>query len=155
MSDLASASAAVSAAGRRAWLDEVRATLALAWPLIMTNLLQMALSTTDVVMIGRLGPEALAAGVLGTNLFFAFVIFGIGLVTAVAPMIARELGRKRYSVRDVRRTVRQGLWSAIAISIPVWAILWYRLPSDGALCRGCRRNCASHRSAGTQRLGAE
>ncbi len=120
---------ALSSIGRRrAWLDEVRATLALAWPIIATNLLQMALTTTDVVMMGRLGPDALAAGVLGANFFFAFVIFGIGLASAVAPMIARERGARRHSVRDVRRTVRQGLWSAIAIAIPVWAILWFAKP---------------------------
>ncbi len=113
---------------RRAWLDEVRATFALAWPIILTNLLQMALTTTDVIMLGRLGPDALAAGVLGANLFFAFVIAGIGLVSAVAPMVARELGARRHSVREVRRTVRQGLWSAIAISVPVWAVLWFAEP---------------------------
>jgi MATE family multidrug resistance protein len=113
---------------RQAWRDEVRATLALSWPLILTNLLQIALTTTDVIMIGRLGPDALAAGALGTNLFFAFVIFGMGLVSAVAPMVAREIGARRHSVRDVRRTVRQGLWSAVAISLPVWAILWFAEP---------------------------
>src|SRR4051794_19954933 len=89
---------------RQAWLDEVRATLALAWPIIATNLLQMGLTTTDVIMMGRLGPGALAAGVLGANLFFAFVIAGIGLVSAVSPMIARERGARPHSVRDVRRT---------------------------------------------------
>ena len=124
MSDLA----LLRADRRRAWLDEVRATLALSWPIILTNLLQIALTTTDVIMMGRLGPDALAAGVLGANLFFAFVIFGIGLVTAVSPMIARERGARRHSVRDVRRTLRQGLWSAIAISIPVWVILWFAEP---------------------------
>jgi MATE family multidrug resistance protein len=124
MSDFAQ----TDAGGRRAWLDEVRATLALSWPIILTNLLQIALTTTDVMMLGRLGPEALAAGVLGANLFFAFVIFGIGVVAAVAPMVARERGRKSYAVRDVRRTVRQGLWSTIAITVPVWAILWFAEP---------------------------
>lgn len=124
MSDLASE----RAGRRRAWLDEVRATLALAWPIIATNLLQMGLTTTDVIMMGRLGPDALASGVLGANLFFAFVIGGIGLVTAVSPMVARELGRRRHSVRDVRRTLRQGLWSTIALSLPVWAILWFAHP---------------------------
>ena len=64
--------------------------------------------------MGWLGPDALAAGALGTNLYFAFLIFGIGLVTATAPMIAQELGRNRHSVREVRRTVRQGLWAAVA-----------------------------------------
>jgi MATE family multidrug resistance protein len=36
-------------------------------------------------------------------------------------------------VRDVRRTVRQGLWSALAISLPVWAILWNAEPILRAL----------------------
>jgi MATE family multidrug resistance protein len=124
MSDLA----IPTAVSRRAWLDEARATLALAWPIILTNLLQIALTTTDVIMMGRLGPDALASGVLGANLFFAFVIAGIGLVTAVAPMVAKERGARPYAVREVRRTVRQGLWSAIAISIPVWIALWFAEP---------------------------
>jgi MATE family multidrug resistance protein len=110
---------------RRAWRDEVRATLALSWPMILTNVVQVAITTTDVVMMGWLGPEALAAGALGTNLYFAFMIFGIGLVTAVAPIIAREVGARRHSVREVRRTLRQGLWSAVAISVPIWVILWH------------------------------
>jgi MATE family multidrug resistance protein len=123
MSDLA-----LPADRRRAWLDEVRATLALSWPIILTNLLQIALGTTDVIMMGRLGADALAAGVLGTNLFFGFVIFGIGIAAAVAPMVAKERGARPHSVREVRRTVRQGLWSAIAIAIPVWIVLWFAEP---------------------------
>jgi MATE family multidrug resistance protein len=82
------------------------------------------MTTTDVVVIGRLGPTALAAAALATNLYFAFLIFAIGIVTATAPMMARELGRNRHSVRDIRRTFRQGLWSAIAISVPMWVVLW-------------------------------
>lgn len=112
-------------AARGAWAMEARATIALAWPLVLTNVAQVALGFTDVIMMGWLGPEALAAGALATNLNFAFLIFGIGLVTATAPLIAIELGRNRHSVRDVRRSVRQGLWAAIAISIPFWFVLWH------------------------------
>jgi multidrug resistance protein, MATE family len=110
--------------GWAAWRGELAATLALGWPLVLTNLAQIGLTTADVILMGWLGPHALAAGALGTNLYFAFLIFGIGLVTATAPLIAQELGRKRHSVRDVRRTVRQGLWTAVTISIPVWLVLW-------------------------------
>jgi MATE family multidrug resistance protein len=113
---------------RMAWLGEARATLTLAWPIIFTNLIQVALTTTDVVMLGRLGPEALASGILGANFFFFFIIFGLGITTAVAPMIARERGIRRHAVRDVRRTVRQGLWSVVAITVPVWAVLWFAEP---------------------------
>jgi MATE family multidrug resistance protein len=113
-----------TAVPRAAWGAEVRATLALAWPLILTNLAQVLLGATDVVMTGWLGPDALAAGALATNLNFAFQVFGIGAVAATSPIMARELGRRRHSVRDVRRTVRQGLWMAVSIAIPSWAILW-------------------------------
>lgn len=110
--------------GGAAWRDEVRATLVLGWPLILTNLAQTLMTATDVVMMGWLGPDALAAGALGSNLYFGTMIFGLGLTTATAPMIARELGRKGHSVRDVRRTVRQGMWMAAAVSVPIWIVLW-------------------------------
>lgn len=110
------------------WLNEARATIALALPLILTNLAQTLINVTDVIMIGWLGSRMLAAGALGTNLYFALMIFGIGLVSAVSPMIAREIGRKKHSVRDVRRTVRQGLWAALALVIPFWIILWNTEP---------------------------
>jgi MATE family multidrug resistance protein len=106
------------------WRGEIRATLLLAYPLVLTNLTQALIHATEVVLLGWAGPRTLAAGALGVNLYNAFVVFGMGLVMASAPMLARELGARRHSVRDVRRTVRQALWAAVAISIPVWVILW-------------------------------
>ncbi len=125
-----------------AWGAEFHAMLSLAWPLVFTNLSQVALATTDVIMMGWLGPDALASGALGVNLNFAFLIFGIGLVTATAPLIAIELGKRRHAVREVRRTVRQGFWAALAVTIPVWFVLWHaepilrRLGQDPALAHG-------------------
>src|SRR5690606_32444382 len=86
------ASGAPAAANKR--VAEARAMMALAWPMILTNLGQTAMTTTDVMMIGRLGPDALAAGTLGTSLYFAPMIFGLGLISATSPMIASELGRR-------------------------------------------------------------
>jgi MATE family multidrug resistance protein len=124
------------------WAVEVGATFALAWPLILTNLAQHGLNAVDVVLLGWLSAEALAAGALAHNLYFAFMIFGIGLVTATAPMMAQELGAKRHSVREIRRTVRQGFWIAAAFTLPVWAVLWngeailLRLGQDPVLAAG-------------------
>lgn len=115
----------VPAAGTRgAWVEEIRSTFALAWPLILTNIAQTGMTTTDILMMGRIGPEAVAAGALAANLHFALLIFGIGVMSAASALIATEKGRRRHAVREVRRTVRQGLWSALAISIVAWAILW-------------------------------
>ncbi|MGM4926306.1 MATE family efflux transporter [Tardiphaga sp. 804_B3_N1_9] len=110
---------------RNLWLAELRATLALGWPLILTNLAQIALTTTDVIILGRVSAEALAASALGVNLYFAFLIFAIGLVTATSPMMAEAIGRKLHAVRDVRRTFRQGLWTALIVSVPAWIFLWH------------------------------
>lgn len=106
------------------WREEIRATLSLAWPLVLTNLAQTAMTATDVMILGRVGPATLAAGALGTNLYFAPLIFGLGLMLATVPMMAREVGRRRNSVRDLRRTVRQGLWVAVLAALPIWALLW-------------------------------
>lgn len=107
------------------WRTEIRATLLLAYPLILTNIAQALIHATDIVLLGWVGPRTLAAGALGVNLFNACLIFGLGLVTASAPMMARELGRHRHSVRDVRRTVRQALWASVAVAIPFWLLLWH------------------------------
>lgn len=106
------------------WGGEIRAMIALAWPMVLTNLAQTAMTATDVMMMGRLGPIALGAGALGSNLYFAPLIFGLGMILATSPMMARELGRNRHSVRDIRRTARQGLWVSVAVAVPIWLILW-------------------------------
>jgi MATE family multidrug resistance protein len=107
------------------WAAEALSTLNLSWPLILTNLAQTAMTTTDMMMLGWRGPLTLAAGSLGVNLYFAPMIFGLGLMIATSPMLASERGRIRHSVRDLRRTVRQGLWIAVAVCIPVWILLWH------------------------------
>ncbi|HEY5723392.1 MAG TPA: MATE family efflux transporter [Allosphingosinicella sp.] len=106
------------------WREEARATVSLAWPMILTNVSQSLIQATDVLLLGWVGAHTLAAAQLGTNLYVAFLIFGLGLVSAASPIIAKKLGQHRHSVRDVRRTVRQALWSAVAIVLPVWLILW-------------------------------
>lgn len=110
---------------RDAWLGEFRATLALGWPMVLTNLAQVALTTTDLIVVGRLGARSLAAAALGVNLYFGLLIFAIGLVSATSPMMAEAIGRKRRVAREVRRTFRQGLWSAVIVSIPAWVLLWH------------------------------
>jgi MATE family multidrug resistance protein len=106
------------------WRGEIRATLALSWPMVLTNLAQTAMTATDVMFLGRVGADTLAAGALGSNLYFAPMVFGLGLMLATIPMMAHAVGRNRHSVRDLRRTVRQGLWAAVFISVPIWLVLW-------------------------------
>src|SRR5688572_7340897 len=107
------------------WREELRATVALALPLIGTQLPQISMMTVDVVLLGRLSAEALAAGALGTNVVYVLITFTLGVLMAVSPMIAQALGRKRHSVREARRSVRQGFWAVIAIGAPCMIVIWH------------------------------
>ena len=103
----------------------MRASLALAWPLILANLTQQAIQATDVLLMGRLGATQLAAATLALNLTFTFNIFLLGLVTASSPMMATALGQRFNAVREVRRTFRAGLWLTVLAMPPYWLILWH------------------------------
>jgi len=114
-----------------AWRDELRATLALAWPLILANLTQQAIQATDVLLMGRLGATQLAAATLALNMTFTFNLLMLGLVIASSPMMATALGQRFNAVRDVRRTFRAGLWLIAMLLPPYWLVLWH----IGALMR--------------------
>ncbi len=96
------------------WRAELGASFALAWPLIIAQLAQNLLFTTDVVLMGWLGPKYLAAGTLAGAYLVPFQLTGIGIVGAVAPLVAQARGRG--DTRAVRRIVRQGFWVSILIA---------------------------------------
>ena len=110
---------------RGAWLSELRATLSLAWPLMLANLTQQIIQATDVLLMGRLGATQLAAATLALNLTFTINIFLLGLITASAPMMATALGQRSNAVRDVRRTFRAGLWLMLMAIPPYWLLRWH------------------------------
>lgn len=110
---------------RSPWRGELRATLALAWPLMLANFTQQAIVATDVLLMSRLGAHQLAASALALNFTYTLNMLLMGLVTASSPMLATAIGRRRNDVRDVRRTFRAGLWLLI-LTLPVyWLILWH------------------------------
>jgi MATE family multidrug resistance protein len=104
------------------WTDEARASFRLAWPLIVAQLAQNLLFTTDVVLLGWLGPKYLAAGTLASAFFMPFLLTGVSIVGAVAPLVAQARGGRR--IKDVRRVVRQGMWVAILLATILQPILF-------------------------------
>lgn len=104
--------------------DELRATFRLAWPLVLANLAGIAITTTDVLMLGRLGARELAASALAVNLFNLLLFTGIGIAAGAAPLIAAALGRRKGAIRDSRRTFRMGLFVCAAYSLLSWLLLW-------------------------------
>lgn len=92
-------------------------TIKLALPIALTQLGQIAMMTTDLALIGRLGDTAVAAASLAHTVFFVAFVIGMGLVSAVAPLAAQALGARQP--RTVRRALRVGLWAALLLCVPM------------------------------------
>jgi len=93
----------------------------LALPMVLTQLGQVAMMTTDLAFIGRIGVEAVAAAALAVKVYFVSITFGMGLLAASATFAAQAFGANNLSL--VRRSLRMGLWIALLLSVPIMAIL--------------------------------
>ncbi len=100
---------------RQKILTELRRTASLAWPLVIAQLAVIAINTTDVIMMGWLGPEYLAAGILSTAISHPILLAVLGLLSVVTPLVAQNLASRKF--KEIRRTTRQGLWLAVLASI--------------------------------------
>ena len=83
--------------GQALWRAELAETVRLAAPMALTQLGQIAMMTTDLALIGRLGDAALAAAALAhTVLFAAFTDWhgpGVGRGAARRPGLRRAGSR--------------------------------------------------------------
>ncbi len=106
------------------WRHELGALLRLGIPMGLTQLVQFSINTVDVMMIGRLGAEPLAAASISMVLFYTMWLVGFGPVMAVTPLVSQSLGADPDNCDDVRRSVRMGLWS-IALLFPVALVFFF------------------------------
>ncbi len=100
---------------------EFKQTMLLAGPVVVSMLSQNAMGFIDTVMVGRLGSEALAAVALGNTIYFFLMVVCMGVVLAVGPMVSQAYGA---GLREpVERSVRQGLWLGLMLSVPAFFII--------------------------------
>ena len=96
---------------------ELVETLKLAAPMAATQLGQIAMMTTDLAFIGRLGDAAVGAAALAGTIYFVAFTVGMGLMSAVSPLAAQAFGARDR--RMVRRALRCGLWAGLLITLPI------------------------------------
>ncbi len=102
------------------WRGEIIDTVKLAIPIALTQLGQIAMMTSDLALVGRLGDHAVAAAALAQVILFAGFVLGMGLVSAVAPLAAQAFGAREP--RMVRRALRVGLWASVMLGLPLTAM---------------------------------
>ena len=88
-----SAAGAHAPAGSRVWRAELTETVKLALPIALTQLGQIAMMTTDLALIGRLGDQAVAAAALAHTVLFTVFVHRHG--HRVGGRAARRAGLRR------------------------------------------------------------
>jgi MATE family, multidrug efflux pump len=75
--------------------SELPPMLRLAGPVILAELGWMSMGVVDTIMVGRLGPEAIAASGISNSLQIAFAIFGMGLLLGLDTLVSQAFGARR------------------------------------------------------------
>src|SRR5438477_3104217 len=112
--------AAETAAGS----DLLRTTWALAWPVIFTFSIESFVGLCDMLMIGRLGPTAVAGVGVGVQILGAVDTMMFALGTGVLAIVARHVGAGERA--EAEETLRQslGAGAAVAVLIMLPVIAW-------------------------------
>lgn len=105
---------------------QARTLLGLGVPLVGSHLAQMAIVTTDTVMIGWYDIPSLAALSLSGGIWFIIFILGSGFGFAVMPMVASAVARE--DEREVRRATRMGFWLSVMYGLAVTPIFFFFEP---------------------------
>ncbi|MDZ7801260.1 MAG: MATE family efflux transporter [Trueperaceae bacterium] len=101
---------------RREFADLLR----VAGPLILAQIAQMSMSLVDTLMAGRLGQDALAGIALGSVVFMMVSIVCMGVLFSVAPHVSQAHGAGDAPAAG--RAARQGVWLALLLSLPAFAL---------------------------------
>jgi putative MATE family efflux protein len=88
----------------------------LAWPAILTNLLQSTVGLVGVGIVGRrLGPSAVAATGIGNRFFFFQQVVLMAVTAGTAALVARAWGAGERV--EAERVTRTSLWLALALAL--------------------------------------
>jgi len=108
------------------FVDSVRRLVPLAWPVLVGQLAVMMFSTVDTLMMGRVGPQDLAALAVGSAAYVSIFVGLMGIVLAVGPITGRQFGAN--DLPGAGRSFVQAQWLAVLLCVPGCLALWFPAP---------------------------
>jgi len=91
-----------------------KALFKLAWPLVLTNLLQTMYNITDAFFLGKLGTAEFSAPTLAQPIMFVFIALGAGFSQAGSTIIAQYTGMKRQDLAE--KNAAQAILTTLVLS---------------------------------------
>ncbi|HEV2214343.1 MAG TPA: MATE family efflux transporter, partial [Terracidiphilus sp.] len=104
------------------WKPELRALIALALPVVLSELGWVAQGVVDTIMVGRLGPVAIGAVALGNAVFYTPSLFGIGLLLGLDTLVSQAFGRKDHD--ECHRWLAQGVYLSCIVTVPLMLLIF-------------------------------
>jgi multidrug resistance protein, MATE family len=101
---------------------ELRSLLALAIPVILSELGWMSMSIVDTIMVGRLSAEAIGAVGLGNAIYYSPALFGIGILLGLDTLVSQAYGRGDFD--ECHRWLSQGFYVAITFTPFLMLLVW-------------------------------
>src|SRR5438128_2020959 len=95
--------------------DLVRTIWALAWPVIITFLLESLVGLIDTLMVGRLGASAVAAVGVGAQILSSVSVAMTAVGTGTLALVARHIGAQQH--RDAEGILQQSILAALVLSL--------------------------------------
>lgn len=100
--------------------------LRLSIPLVITGIMQSAISFFENIFLAQLGPEYLAAGALVAWLFATIIVVIFGTLGAINVLVAHKHGAD--DVAGISKVTRDGIVLALMLVVPVFLLLWNMAP---------------------------
>ena len=116
-------------ADNQGWRAETRTILGIGLPLTAAYVAEMGMVITDMIIVGRLGSNELAAVGLAGDWFWVLLLIGMGVISIVGVIAAQCLGEG--DTKGVIAAGEQGMIAATITSIPVMLCTWYLGPVLG------------------------
>ena len=110
---------------RQRWLGlrrEVRPMLNLAVPVVVAEMSWVTMGTVDILMVRALGPSAIGAVGVGSMLFLALAVFGIGVLLGLDTVIAQSFGAGQRD--ECHRWFVHGVVMSVMLTIPLTLVAW-------------------------------
>jgi MATE family multidrug resistance protein len=96
--------------------------LRVAIPVVLAELGWMAMGVVDTIMVGPLGPQAIAASGVSNSLQMSLAIFGMGLLLGLDTLVSHAFGARR--IDECNRWFWHGLALASIIAPLLIALSW-------------------------------
>ncbi len=96
--------------------------LALAIPVVLSELGWMAMSVVDTIMVGNLGPVAIGAVGLANAFYYSPALLGIGILLGLDTQVSQAFGRRDFD--ECHRWLAQGFYLACLYAPLCMGLVW-------------------------------